>query len=397
VDSVFRRTRATWAAYAVLALFAYIETVLGPAMPFVRSRLDLSYTVASLHFAAFAGGSLAAGFIVQRVLRRVGRKRALWSGMAGMAAGVSLIAVSPSVVGSIAGALAMGVCGTVSLVANQAILADLHPRHRSVALAESNVAASGFAILAPLALGASDAIGLTWRGALLVALPALAAVSVVFGRIEFPSSPDHGHDRRAGGELPRAFRYLFAVMFLASSIEWCVGYWGADFLSSVVGLRERSAATAMSLYFLAMVAGRFAGSRLARRFPAPTLLVGALAIALASFPLLWLGWAPAVNLAGLFFVGIGIANLYPLIVGAATDLAGPRAEQAAARLSISGAGALLVMPLIVGALSDQLGMKRGFSLIGALAVLALGLMIATARLMGQLARSSRAPIVEPGD
>jgi MFS family permease len=309
--------------------------------------------------------------------------------MAGMAAGVSLIAISPSVIGSIAGALVMGVCGTISLVANQAILADLHPRHRAVALAESNVAASASAILAPLALGGFDAVGLTWGGALLVSLPALAAAGVVFGKIEFPAPAVHGRDRHAAEGLPTAFWFLWVVMFLAGSIEWCVGYWGADFLSGVAGLRERSAATAMSLYFLAMVAGRFAGSRLARRFQAPRLLVGALAIALVSFPFLWLGEAPAVNLAGLFFVGLGIANLYPLIVGAATDLAGPRAEQAAARLSISGAGSLLVMPFIVGALSDHAGMKRGFSLIGVLSVLALSLMIVTARLMSRSAPAPR--------
>jgi fucose permease len=296
-----------------------------------------------------------------------------------MATGVSLIAVSPSVVGSIAGALAMGLCGTVSLVANQAILADLHPRHRAVALAESNVAASAASILAPLALGASDAIGFTWRGALLLSFPALAAIFVPFGAIEFANTVDNGLDHEARGQLPRVFWLLWVVMFLAGSIEWCVGYWGADFLSSVAGLRDRSAATAMSLYFLAMLTGRFVGSRLARRAPAPKLLVVALAIALIGFPILWLGSVPVVNLVGLFVVGIGIANLYPLIVGAGTDLAGSRAEHAAARLAISGSGALLVMPLIVGALSDRVGMRRGFSLIGVLAVAGLMLMVEAAR------------------
>jgi fucose permease len=128
-----------------------------------------------------------------------------------------------------------------------------------------------------------------------------------------------------------------------------------------------------------MLTGRFVGSRLARRDPAPKLLVGALAIALIGFPFLWLGSVPVVNLAGLFVVGIGIANLYPLIVGAGTDLAGARAEHAAARLAISGSGALLVMPLIVGALSDRVGMRRGFSLIGVLAVAGLMLMVEAAR------------------
>lgn len=68
----FRRTHETWAAYAVLAVFAYIETALGPAMPFVRSHLGLGYTVASLHFAAFAAGSMAVGFFIRRIFPGLG-------------------------------------------------------------------------------------------------------------------------------------------------------------------------------------------------------------------------------------------------------------------------------------------------------------------------------------
>ena len=38
-----------------------METVLGPIMPFLRTELDLDYTVASLHFSAFALGSVLLG------------------------------------------------------------------------------------------------------------------------------------------------------------------------------------------------------------------------------------------------------------------------------------------------------------------------------------------------
>ena len=55
----------------------------------------------------------------------------------------------------------MGLSGAESLVANQAILADLHRAHRTIALTESNVAASAAAILALLAIGAFEAVGVT--------------------------------------------------------------------------------------------------------------------------------------------------------------------------------------------------------------------------------------------
>ena len=57
------RDRATWALYAAVALFACLETGLGPAMPFVRDGLHLSHTIASLHFSAFAAGAIVAGAV----------------------------------------------------------------------------------------------------------------------------------------------------------------------------------------------------------------------------------------------------------------------------------------------------------------------------------------------
>lgn len=52
-DVVYVRDKRTWAAYLLLGLFAYLETASGPAMPFLRDRLDLGYAAASLHFFAF--------------------------------------------------------------------------------------------------------------------------------------------------------------------------------------------------------------------------------------------------------------------------------------------------------------------------------------------------------
>ena len=53
-------------------------------MSFVRSRLNMRCTVASLHFPAFARGGVIAGSAVPRLFARIGRKAALWGGLAGM-------------------------------------------------------------------------------------------------------------------------------------------------------------------------------------------------------------------------------------------------------------------------------------------------------------------------
>lgn len=359
----FHRNAATWAAYLLLGLFAYVETSVGPAMPFIRDQLDLGYLAASAHFSVFALGSMAVGLSGDRFLRRWGRRVGLWGGIAGMVAGGALLAVSPFIVGTLLGVFLMGSLGSFSLISNQAILADTHKERRTQALAESNVVASSAAVLAPLAIGGFAAIPvLGWRLALLITIPALAILFWRFGRTPIPAARlvERG---TSGQPLPRTFWLLWAVLFLVMSVEWCIAYWGADFLADVVGLRRSTAATAMSLFFAAMILGRLIGARLARRRQGLTLLLVALLVAIAGFPLFWLGSAPVVNLLGLFVAGVGIANFYPLTIAVATEFAGDAVDLATTRLAISGGGALLISPLLVGAIAALVGMRWGFGFV----------------------------------
>jgi MFS family permease len=373
-----KRDRFTWAMYLLLGLFAFLETAVGPSMPFLRDHLDIGYTVASLHFTAFAAGAVTSGLTADRLVGRWGRGRLLWGGITGMTAGGVLLAVSPSVIGTIAGVFAMGFLGTFFLVTNQASLADLHGERRTVALTESNVVASAAAITAPLAVGAFDAIGLGWRFGLLAAVPIFVVLTAIFRTVPLPPAPIK-EEHREEQKLPTVFWLVWVVMFLVASVEWCVAYWGADFLDSVVGLSKASAATAMSIFFAAMVAGRFAGARLARRYPSTTLLLGALTIASIGFPIFWLAGAPLVSLAGLFVAGFGIANLYPLTIATATGIVPHLADRATARIAIGGATALMLAPLVVGVLSDVVGMRWGFGIVLPLALSAIGVTIAVTR------------------
>ena len=154
-----------------------------------------------------------------------------------------------------------------------------------------------------------------------------------------------------------------------------MAYWGADFLASVVGLDRAAAATAMTLFFVAMAGGRFIGSRLAWRYPSVSLLLVAIGVAVGGFLVFWLAPAPALNLAGLFLTGLGVANFYPLTVALAAGWGPYLVDQATARLAVAGGLALLTAPLVVGALSDAAGMRWGFGIVAPLLVLAfLGLL-----------------------
>jgi fucose permease len=360
----FVRHPLTWATYALVGYFAYLETVLGPLMPFLRAEHDFSYTVASLHFSAFALGAIPVGFFGDRAAGRWGRRASLWGGGAGMATGALLLGASPVPPGTILGAFVMGTCGGLLLITTQAILADKYGEWSTVAITESNVAASACAILASLSVGVFTALGLGWRVALILPVAALVILAARF--LNVPLGQARTQESASGkpsSALPMRFWVYFGVLFLGISVEWCVAYWGADFLENGVGLERSAAATALSVFFVAMLTGRILGSRLARRFSGAILLLVTLCVAFAGFPLFWLSAVPALSLIGLFVVGLGIGSIYPLAIAVGVAAAPGQTDTATARLGLAGGGAILTAPFVLGAFADRVGIERAYGIV----------------------------------
>ena len=73
MTSSFSRDNFTWFIYLTLGYYAYLLNAIGPAMPFLRAELDLSYTLSSAHLSAFAVGILLAGLGGDWLITRFGR------------------------------------------------------------------------------------------------------------------------------------------------------------------------------------------------------------------------------------------------------------------------------------------------------------------------------------
>ena len=377
----FVRDPATWAAYGLVGYFAFLETVLGPAMPVLREELDLGYTAASLHFSAFALGAVLIGFSGDRVVGRWGRHAGLWGGAAGMAAGALLLISSPAVWGTVPAAFVMGVCGALLLVSSEAMLSDRHGEWGAVALSESNITASACAITAPLLVGAFAASGLGWRLAFVAPVAALAVLATLSFSLPLgePTRTAENDPQPGARNLPPRYWALWALVSLGVASEWCVAYWGADFLAGGTGLTRPAAAATLTMFFAAMLAGRVAGSRLARVLPPSLLLTGTLCVALAGFPLFWLSAGTVLTLAGLFLTGFGIGSVYPLGVSVALAAAPGNTDAAAARLAVAGGGAVLLAPLLLGAVADWTGIAAAFGIVPPMLLVAVLLAVLAGR------------------
>jgi fucose permease len=377
----FARDSATWMTYGLVGFFAFMETVLGPIMPFLRRELDLGYAAASLHFSAFALGAALLGFFGDRIVGRWGRRASLWGGAFGMAAGALLLISSPIAWGTVPATFAMGICGALLIVTSQAVLSDRHGEYSTVALTESNVTASACAIVAPLLVGASAATGLGWRVALVLPAVALVLLAARFFSRPLDLLPNVAEDDAPADAptLPPLYWAFWALVALGVASEWCVGYWGADFLADGTGLTRPAAATSLTAFFAAMLVGRVASSRLARTLPPAVLLATTLFVALLGFPLFWLSPGIIFTLAGLFITGLGIGGVYPLGVSAAIASAPGNTDAAAARLSVGGGGAILVAPFVLGALADRVGIGTAFGIVVPMLLAALSLALVAGR------------------
>jgi fucose permease len=367
--------------YGLVGYFAFMETVLGPIMPFLRTELDFDYTAASLHFSAFALGAVLFGLFGDRVLGHWGRLTCLWGGAFGMAAGAAFLISVPSPWGTVPAAFAMGLLGSLLLVTSQALLSDRHGEYGAVAVTESNVTASACSIAAPLLVGASAASGLGWRTGLAAPAAALILLAAIFffRPPDIPQSAAKEGERAGGRGLPPRYWAMWALVALGVASEWCVAYWGADFLADGTGLTRPAAATSLTAFFAAMLLGRIASSRLARVLPKAALLAATLCVALVGFPLFWFSPGSAFTLAGLFVTGLGTGGVYPLGVSAAIAAAPENSDAAAARLAVGGGGAILVTPFLLGALADRIGIATAFGIVIPMLLAALSLALAAGR------------------
>jgi len=295
-----------------------------------------------------------------------------------MAAGALLLVTGRAPAVTIGGALVMGLFGTYLLNMIPATLADLHGANRATAVTEANVAASAATALAPVVIGLLAGTAITWRGVFWLGAIVWAVTALVAHRIALPA-PAIAGGRAVGGPLPRRFWLVWAMIVLLVAAEWSIVAWSADFMAGPVGLERALASGLMSAYFVAMVIGRFIGSRLTRRMETSDLLPAVLGLALGGFLLFWLARTPALNIVGLFTAGLGVANLFPLSLAWATTIAGDQTDRASALISLAAGLAILIAPQLLGTTADAIGIARAMGLVAVLQLAAGGVMLAARR------------------
>lgn len=170
---------------------------------------------------------------------------------------------------------------------------------------------------------------------------------------------------------PRLLR-LGGLAFLALFSEGVLLDWSAVFAHTVAHASVAVAPVAFAIFALSMAAGRFSGDFvIARLGPVMTMrLSGGLIAAGIALAVILQSWG--MILAGFAVTGFGVANLVPVLFGAAGRVNEGGAGPAIATVTTMGYLGFLSGPPVIGAIASVAGLPSSF-----LVVLVFGIVIAT--------------------
>src|SRR4051794_35525820 len=297
----YRRDAFTWTAFGALFAFGYLNAVLGPALPFIRSVEGISYLVAALHQVAFSVGAGLAGLASARDLVPLSRRTTIAGGLGAAALAGLALGYGNAAPVTIAAALLLGMCATLALIRTWAALSDAHGDHRAVAMSEGEVAVSLAGITTPLLIGALAATVATWRFAFAVGAGVVAVAVFLLFRVAVPqvSSPaDEPTD-------PKRLEPTLVIVFAIVGLEFALSFWLASYLDDSVGLSRDAAAALVGLLYAANLAGRLVASRFARIQPEERVLLTALVVVLCGLPFLLAATNAVAAVAGIVVTGAG--------------------------------------------------------------------------------------------
>jgi MFS transporter, FHS family, glucose/mannose:H+ symporter len=188
----------------------------------------------------------------------------------------------------------------------------------------------------------------------------------------------------------RVLTFFAVFLFLYVGVETVVGGWITTYTHRFSGMTLEDASLTVSLYWMALLAGRGAGSVALRRVPERTILLTGMAVALAATMTLMQPHSTAAVLIAVAVAGFGFGPVFP--VGVARMLARIADHRNTGWVFALCASGGAVLPWLTGLVSTQSGSLRlGF----AVPVAALAAILALAGTENALLRGE--PGARPGN
>jgi fucose permease len=345
------------------------QSAWAPLVPFAKARVHVNDQQFGLLLLCFGAGSMVSMPAIGMLASRFGCKRLIQITALGLCASLYALSVAPTPLTLAVTLIFFGASiGALDVAMNvQALLvASAGDRNRMSGFhAMYSVGGMGGAVLVS---------ALIWLGA---AVPAAAMLVVLVliglllaaGSSLLPFGDDHAQPHTGFAWPHKSVWLLGIVAFLFMLAEGSMLDWSAIFLVDKVGIAAKQAGMGYAAFSVAMTASRFSGDTLiARLGKARVILVGAL-LAASGFILAIALPRPATAMFAFVLIGLGAANLVPLLFTLASEAKGVLGTNVSFVTTL-GYGGILVGPALIGFVVHGAGFTVAFGGIGVLLLFA---------------------------
>jgi MFS family permease len=335
-----------------------------PLVPFAKTRCHLADDTMGLVLLLLGAGSIVAMPLAANLSARFSTKPIVLSGGVGLAVILPLLSIVSSPI-----ALGLALFAFGASLGSLDVAMNLHAV--DVEQASEKPLMSGFHALfsvggflgsgivtALLSRGISPSSSTIFSSIILVLLIVVALPRML---------PNRERSKQPLFAIPRGVVLVIAIFAAISFlVEGALLDWGALLLVGEHLVAAARGGLGYTLFSIAMTFSRFVGDGIVARFGNRTVLTvgGVIAIlglcGLLLAPVAWNG------LVGFVLVGLGVANIVPILF----RLAGTQHEMpkglAVAALTTAGYAGMLTGPAAIGFLSKQIGLRNAFWLLPAL-------------------------------
>ncbi len=354
----------TAGAFLAFFVFGLTDNLKGPTLPAMLQEMQISYgTGGNIFFGQYLGfliatlftGLLADRFGLKSVILLAGVFLLLGAGGYSSFHSTWLLAVSLFTLGLGLGALELG---------PNALIVSVHHERKGLFLNLMSVFHGLGSMVAPLVAGGLLAAGVSWRSIYRWELLLILAFFLYFIFLRVPQKENQPHDAIDFKQLPKvAFRaslvWYYVSIALYVAVEIGMGSWMVTFLQKEQALSVTASNRALTLFFGAIMVGRFIGGFIVHRIG---YLRSILLASIASVICIALGLfgPPSLSfflpLTGLFF-----SIIFPTITASVSDTHTENINSILGMLfTCAGVGGVFG-PWLIGLTSDAFGLHIGFA------------------------------------
>lgn len=364
-----RLQRARFSSMAVFFIAGMLYASWGVHVPTVRDKFALSPGALSIALLAVALGSIIAMLATGSWIARVGARRACLAGGIGLTACNALIMVAPSyplllLVLALFGFsmatldVAMNAeASDVEQAIERPIMSSLHGMFSVGGMAGAAVGGAFIARGMPAEIHLLLMSGVS-LAVLLVSMPAV---------LPHVPHPDHGAHGQSSSNRWRskALWALGGLALIALIAEGAMYDWATVYMRDVVLASPGLSSAAYAAFTGGMAAGRFAGDAVRARFGAPQLIFASAMLAFIGMVAALVLPNAAVALFGLTLMGLGLANMMPVLFAAAARVKGVSSAEGLAHVAGLAYFGLLFGPVLIGGVAQISSLPVGLCVVAA--------------------------------